>query len=106
VLNVPASEMSAVPPSRKEQKTQRAEVEMTRARHRTQHASVGPESGGLAAREGGPMTAGRQEDAAAASAVSQAEAHAEQRATASERQARETSGSDVETSQPGWRPPA
>ena len=52
------------------------------------------------------MTAGKAKDAAAASAKAQAEAFAEQRVTVSERQARETNGSDVEVSQAGWTPPS
>jgi hypothetical protein len=46
------------------------------------------------------VTAGREHDQAAG------EAFADQRATVSERQARETSGSDVEVSQTSWEGPA
>ena len=50
------------------------------------------------------MTAGRDQDAAAAAAQAQGEEFARQREADSERQARETSGSDVETSQAGRHP--
>jgi hypothetical protein len=101
-LRLPISEMGTPPPSRE----QRAEMETTRARYPHRARECGGEDPAGAAGEGDGMTAGKAEDAAAASAKAQAEAFAEQRATVSERQARETNGSDVEVSQAGWTPPS
>jgi hypothetical protein len=52
------------------------------------------------------VTAGREQDQAAAQAQQAGERYADRRAAESERQARETSGSDVEVSQASWEGPA